>query len=49
MANLRESGQQLKAALDKIAAAKANPEAVQQAVNDAKAKLDQMIQQADQA
>jgi len=48
MANLRDAAQQVKQALDKITQAKNNPEQVQQAVNDAKQKLDQLIQQAGQ-
>ena len=44
--NIQNLAQQLKAALDKIAAAKDNPQQVQQAVNDAKAKVDQLAQEA---
>jgi plasmid stabilization system protein ParE len=36
--------QQLKDALDKIAQAKNNPEQIEQLVNDAKAKVDQLAQ-----
>jgi predicted transcriptional regulator len=49
MANIQELANQLKAALDRIAAAKSNPEHVQQAVNDAKAKVDELAQHAQQA
>lgn len=48
MSNIRDSAQQVKQSLDKIAQAKSNPEQVQQAVTEAKAKVDQLIQQADQ-
>ena len=47
--NVQQLAQQLKAALDRIAAAKDNPQQVQQAVNDAKTKVDQMAQEAEQA
>jgi hypothetical protein len=47
MANLRDSAQQIKAALDKIAAVKDNPQQVQAAVDSAKQHLDQMVQQSD--
>jgi hypothetical protein len=43
-----QAGQQLKQALDKIAQAKDNPQQIQQMVNDAKAKVDQLVQQANQ-
>jgi hypothetical protein len=36
--------QQIKDALDKIAKAKDDPEQIQQLVNDAKAKVDQLVQ-----
>jgi hypothetical protein len=48
MANVRDAAQQVKTAIDKIAQAKNNPEQLQQAVNDAKAKVDQLIQQTGQ-
>jgi ABC-type hemin transport system substrate-binding protein len=53
-ANLRRSGvqpmdaQQIKDALDKIAKAKDHPEQIQQLVNDAKAKVDQLEQSSQQ-
>ena len=46
--NLRETGNQVKAALDRITQAKNDPAQVQQAVTEAKSKIDQMIQQSDQ-
>jgi RNase P/RNase MRP subunit p30 len=46
MADVRNAAQQVKTALDKIAAAKNNPEQLQQAITDAKTKVDQLIQQA---
>lgn len=45
---LKSAGEQLKASLDKIAQAKSNPEQMQQAINDAKQKVDQFCQQAEQ-
>jgi predicted transcriptional regulator len=49
MANTQELANQLKAALDRIAQQKDNPDQVQQAVNDAKAKVDEMARAAGQA
>jgi hypothetical protein len=49
MPNVRDAGQQLKTALDKIAASKNNPDQVQAAVNEAKQKVDQLVQSAEQA
>lgn len=46
MGNVDNAGQQLKQSLDKIAQAKDNPAQVQQMVNDAKAKVDQLIHEA---
>lgn len=46
MADIKQGATQLKAALDKIAQAKNNPEQVQQAVNDAKAQVDALVNQA---
>jgi len=46
--NLQAAAQQVKDALDKIANAKNDPAAVQQAINDAKAKVDQLVQQSEQ-
>jgi ABC-type Fe3+-hydroxamate transport system substrate-binding protein len=40
--------QQIKDALDKIAKAKDHPEQIQQLVNDAKAKVDQLEQSSQQ-
>lgn len=48
MPNTQAAGQQLKQSLDKIAQAKDNPAQVQQLVNDAKAKVDQLIHEASQ-
>jgi methyl-accepting chemotaxis protein len=44
--NVQNLAQQLKAALDRIAAVKNNPDQIQQAVNDAKAKVDQLAKEA---
>ena len=44
--NVQTLAQQLKAALDRIAAVKDKPDQVQTAVNDAKAKVDQLAQEA---
>jgi hypothetical protein len=48
MANTQDLANQLKAALDRIAQQKNNPDQVQQAVNDAKAKVDELAQAASQ-
>jgi hypothetical protein len=42
MGNTQDLANQLKAALDRIAQNKNNPDQVQQAVNDAKAKVDEL-------
>jgi hypothetical protein len=47
MADIKEAAAQLKTSLDKIIQAKNNPEQVQQMVNDAKAKVDQLCKQAE--
>lgn len=47
MSNTQQAAQQIKDALDQIAQVKANPEQVQQKVNEAKVKVDQFVQQAD--
>lgn len=49
MGNIQQAAEQVKAALDKIAQAKSNPDQVQQLVNDAKAKVDQLVSQAQQS
>jgi phage shock protein A len=46
-ANIRTMVTQLKEAVDKIAQVKANPEKVQQAVSDAKHKIDELVKQAE--
>ena len=46
--NLKSAGEQVKAALDKIAQAKNDPQAMQAAINDAKSKVDQLCQTAEQ-
>jgi phage shock protein A len=48
MANIQAAADQLKAALDRIAQNKGDPNQVQQAVNDAKAKVDELTQAASQ-
>jgi F0F1-type ATP synthase membrane subunit b/b' len=48
MGNLDQAAQQVKQALDKIAQAKDNPQQLQQMINDAKAKVDQLVQQANE-
>ena len=45
---LKSQGEQVKQALDKIAQAGTDQQKIQQAVNDAKAKVDQLCQQAEQ-
>ena len=45
---IRDAAVQLRQALDKIAQIKNNPEQLQQAINDAKAKVDHLVQQAEQ-
>jgi hypothetical protein len=46
MANIQDSANQLKAALDRIAQNKNNPDQVQQAVTDAKTKVDELAREA---
>lgn len=48
MANVQDTANQLKAALDRIAQAKNDPNQIQQAVNDAKAKVDELAREAGQ-
>ncbi len=48
MGNLDQAAQQVKQALDKIAQAKDNPQQLQQMINDAKAKVDALVQQANE-
>jgi phage shock protein A len=48
MSNLQQAAQEVKSALDKITAAKSNPQQLDQAINDAKSKVDQLTQQASQ-
>jgi phage gp36-like protein len=50
MANqqLKSQGEQLKQSLDKITQAGGDQQKIQQAVQDAKTKIDQFVQQADQ-
>jgi predicted outer membrane protein len=48
MSSVQDAGQQVNQALDKIMQAKDNPQQLQQAVNDAKQKVQQLIQQAQQ-
>jgi uncharacterized protein (UPF0147 family) len=48
MANVQDAANQLKAALDRIAQNKNDPNQVQQAVNDAKTKVDELAQAASQ-
>jgi phosphoketolase len=48
MANIQDAANQLKAALDRIAQNKNDPNQVQQAVNDAKTKVDEMAREASQ-
>ncbi len=49
MGNIQATADQLKAALDRIAANKNNPDQVQQAVNDAKTKVDELAREASQS
>jgi hypothetical protein len=48
MANVQDTANQLKAALDRIAQNKDKPDQVQQAVNDAKTKVDELAHAASQ-
>jgi methyl-accepting chemotaxis protein len=48
MANIQESAQQLKQALDRIMSARENPEEVKKLVEEAKQKIDQFVQQSQQ-
>lgn len=48
MGNVQDTANQLKAALDRIAQNKNNPDQVQQAVNDAKTKVDELAREASQ-
>ena len=48
MANIQDAAQQVRAALDKITQHKDDPDQVQKTVNEAKTKLDQLVQQAGQ-
>ena len=48
MGNLRATAQAVKQAFDRIQQAKANPQQLEQAITDAKAKVDQLVQEADQ-
>jgi hypothetical protein len=49
MANVQDAANQLKAALDRINQNKNDPNQVQQAVADAKTKVDELMQAASQA
>jgi hypothetical protein len=48
MANIRDAVQQVKQCFSKIEQAKDNPQELQKAITEAKQKLDQLVQQADQ-
>jgi hypothetical protein len=48
IAKVRDAAKQVKDALDRINQIKNNPDQVQKAVEDARAKVDQLVQQASQ-
>ena len=48
MSDMKNAVQQVKQAFDKIEQAKSNPQALQQAIADAKHKVDELAKHADQ-
>lgn len=48
MANVQQTAQQVRQALDKITQNKDNPQKVEQAVNEAKQQVEKLVQEAQQ-